>query len=108
MPADPVLARELKSLQEEVTAAQRQHQTAALATPAGGGTSTAAPTAAIDSGTPETIADELAVRDQLAELVQQVTDFFQDAEKNIAAHPAESVIGALLLGILIGRVLGRG
>jgi ElaB/YqjD/DUF883 family membrane-anchored ribosome-binding protein len=27
--------------------------------------------------------------------------------KGIAAHPAQSVVGALLVGILIGRLLGR-
>jgi hypothetical protein len=29
------------------------------------------------------------------------------AEKGIEAHPAQSVVGALLVGILIGRLLGR-
>jgi hypothetical protein len=29
------------------------------------------------------------------------------AEKGIAAHPAQSVVDALLVGILIGRLPGR-
>ncbi len=62
----------------------------------------------IAAAAPEEAAEEGALRDQLGELVDQVTQFFEDAEKNIAAHPAESVIAALLLGILIGRLLGRG
>ncbi len=40
-----------------------------------------------------------------AELVDEVTTFFEEAEKNIAAHPAESVVGALLVGALIGLYL---
>ena len=34
--------------------------------------------------------------------------FFDEAEKTISAHPAQSVAGALLIGILIGRLTGRG
>ena len=45
--------------------------------------------------------------DQL-QLTNEVTHFFDEAEKNISAHPTQSVIGALLAGILIGRVLPRG
>jgi ElaB/YqjD/DUF883 family membrane-anchored ribosome-binding protein len=39
--------------------------------------------------------------------MKEATSFFDEAEKNIAAHPTESVVGALLVGILIGRLLGR-
>ena len=98
MPADLVLARELQTLQGEVAAARRQPPPSAAAS--------AAP-AAVSAVAPEE-AEERALRDQLGELVDQVTQFFADAEKNIAAHPAESVVGALLVGILIGRLLGRG
>jgi ElaB/YqjD/DUF883 family membrane-anchored ribosome-binding protein len=97
--ADPVLSLELKSLQEEVAAAQREREASARPAPAA---------AAVAAAALEETADEKALRDQLGEFVDQVTQFFEDAEKNIAAHPAESVIGALLLGILIGRLLGRG
>ena len=37
----------------------------------------------------------------------QVTDPFEEAEKNIAAHPVQSVLSTLVVGILIGRLLGR-
>jgi hypothetical protein len=46
--------------------------------------------------------------DQLRQLTNEVTHFFAEAEKNISAHPTQSVIGALLVGILIGRLLPRG
>jgi ElaB/YqjD/DUF883 family membrane-anchored ribosome-binding protein len=50
--------------------------------------------------------DERELREQLRELADEVTHFFDQAEKNIAEHPSESVIGALVVGILIGRLLG--
>ena len=72
------------------------------------------PSAAAASGTtatppppPQEAAEEFELREQLRELVNQVTTFFDEAEKNIAAHPTESVVGALLVGVLIGRLLGR-
>jgi len=111
--ADRVLSHELKSLQEEVAAAHRQRQVPTSSSPAPDRTSAGdmpgadgAATAA--AAAPGQTAEERALRDQLGEFVDQVTQFFEDAEKNIATHPAESVIAALLLGILIGRLLGRG
>ena len=39
--------------------------------------------------------------------MDEIKNFFAETEKNISAHPGQSVIGALLVGILIGRLLGR-
>jgi hypothetical protein len=36
-----------------------------------------------------------------------VTEFFEEAEKNVSAHPAAHVIGGVGVGILIGRLPGR-
>lgn len=94
MAADPALSRELNSLREEVAAAQRERQPSAPASP--------------DPAAPPETAEERALRDQLGELFDHVAQFFEDAEKNIAAHPAESVVAALLVGILIGRLSRRG
>ncbi len=106
MAADAVVSRELKSLQEELSTSQRERVSP---TP----TPTSSPAAAA-SGTTSTpppplkeAAEESELREQLRELVNQVTTFFEEAEKNIAAHPTESVVGALLVGVLIGRLLGR-
>ena len=113
MPADLVLARELKSLQDEAVATQRDRQAQARPSrtadlTSAGETPMAQRTPAEPPLAPDETAEELAVRDQLRDLVDQVTQFFQNTENNIATHPAESVIAALLVGILIGRVLGRG
>ena len=56
---------------------------------------------------PQQTADEGELRDQLRQLTSEVTSFFDEAEKSISAHPTQSVVGALLVGILIGRLLGR-
>jgi len=98
MGADVVVSRELKSLQDEMSAAQRERSEVRAAPPA------AAPSAA---ESPHPAADEGELRDQLRELTSEATRFFDEAEKGISAHPTQSVVGALLVGILIGRLLGR-
>jgi len=98
MAADVVVSRELKSLQDEISTAQRERSAAsAVPRPA---------TPGATGPVPESV-DERELRDQLRELAGEVTSFFEDVEKNVSAHPTQSVIGAMLVGILIGRLLGR-
>jgi ElaB/YqjD/DUF883 family membrane-anchored ribosome-binding protein len=47
------------------------------------------------------------LRDQLGQFANELTNLFAEAEKGLSAHPTQSVVGALLVGILIGRLLGR-
>jgi ElaB/YqjD/DUF883 family membrane-anchored ribosome-binding protein len=98
MPVDAVVSRELKSLQEELSTSQRERSVA----PA----NTTGATAAAAEPAKETV-EEHELRNQLREFVDEITEFFQEAEKSISAHPTESVVGALLVGILIGWMLGR-
>ncbi len=98
MAADVVVARELKSLQEELSVSQKERAAASSAAPA----PLPIPAEPVTE-TPE----ERELRDQLRELANEVTNYFGEAEKTISAHPTESVVGALLVGILIGRLLGR-
>lgn len=100
MAMDAVVSRELKSLQEELSTSQQGRVAPAPAPAAATGGSTATPP-------PEETTAERELREQLRELVNEVTTYFDEAEKNIAAHPTESVVGALLVGVLIGRLLGR-
>jgi ElaB/YqjD/DUF883 family membrane-anchored ribosome-binding protein len=95
VPADPLLSRELRSLQEELSTSQRER------------VPPAAPPARPEEQRAADVAEEQRLRDQLREFVDEVTNFFEQAEKNISTHPTESVVGALLVGILIGRLLGR-
>lgn len=102
MATDAVVSRELKSLQEELAASQREHISPIppAAAAADGATATPPPP-------PQEAAEERELREQLRELVNEVTTFFEETERNIAAHPTQSVVGALLVGVLIGRLLGR-
>ena len=106
MSADPVLSRELKSLREELrqrrsgnvpfsprTASQKPpfRQAPALARRIGD--------SAASARRPEESSAEQELRSQLRDLVKEITDFVNDAENNISAHPAMSVVAAMLLGI---------
>ena len=98
MAADVVVSREIKSLQDELLAGQRERLAAAPVSPP----------APLSSAEPiKESADERELRDHLRELVNEATSFFAEAEKNISEHPTQSVVGAMLVGILIGRLLGR-
>jgi hypothetical protein len=92
MAEDAVVSRELKLLQEELSTSQRER--AVASTPAS--TLPVAPTALAEPR--KETAEEKELRDQLRELLSEVTDFFAEAEKNISAHPAQSVVGAFLVG----------
>jgi len=100
MATDAVVARELKALQEELSIPQRGASPAASPAPPAD-----APAAAAVS--PQETAEEREAREYLRELASEATRFFEEAEKNIAMHPTQSVVGALLVGILIGSLLGR-
>jgi ElaB/YqjD/DUF883 family membrane-anchored ribosome-binding protein len=45
--------------------------------------------------------------DQLHTLAREISAVAEDTEKGVASHPFTSVLGALVLGILIGRVIHR-
>jgi len=102
MATDAVVSRELKSLQDELSTSQR-----ARVSPVPPPAAAASGTTVTPASPPNEAAEESEVREQLRELVNEVTSFFEEAEKSVSAHPAQSVISALLVGILIGRLLGR-
>ncbi len=105
--ADPVVARELKSLHEELAASQRARRAPPPDHPAAADAKVARAAAAVPAEALEEAADEQELRGEFREFVDEVTKFFEDAEKNVAAHPTASVVGALVVGILIGRLLAR-
>jgi ElaB/YqjD/DUF883 family membrane-anchored ribosome-binding protein len=98
---DSVLLHELRSLREEISSSQKQRLSrAAERAPAGDelAGSAAPPIEAIE---------ERRLDGELREFVDAIKEFAQDAEKNASAHPAATAVSAMLLGILIGRLLGR-
>ena len=101
MGTDVLVSRELKSLQDELAAAKMDRPTASEAAAAPAVGPAAAPQA------PQTPAEEVELQDYLRQLADEVTELFGKAETSISAHPTQSVAGALLVGILIGRLLGR-
>ena len=59
---------------------------------------------------PEETAEESPVdglMDQMRTLAQEISAFAEDTEKGVVNHPLTSVLGALVLGILIGRLFHR-
>ncbi|MGY3534605.1 DUF883 C-terminal domain-containing protein [Bradyrhizobium embrapense] len=99
MATDVLISRELKSLQDELASAKNNRtavveQSAAASPPPASATAASAP-------------DEAELQGYLRQLADEVTELFGEAEKSISAHPTQSVAGALVVGILIGRLLGR-
>lgn len=92
----PVLSRELKSPQEELSASQRE-RLAPPPSPSEGRTA-AASAKPVPAAPPQEAAEEPYMREQLGGFVSDVEKFFEEAEKNISTHPTESVVGALLVG----------
>ena len=99
MAADSIMSRELRSLQEELSATRMTRAAIRIAQPE--------PPPSLSNEPIQENPDLRELRDQFHELANGVAEFFDGAEKYIAAHPAQSVIGALLVGILIGRLLPR-
>ena len=101
MAADAVISRELESLHQEVSASQRGRPM---------------PHVKPDPTSGEAGAQAIPLEDPApqqqngagSKFVDAVTEFFEEAEKNVSAHPAAHVIGGVVVGILIGRLLGRG
>ena len=100
MTADAVLSRELKSLQEELSASHRERLSPADRTSTSGAT-------AARASQPENTAEEQQLRAELREFVNVITESVEEAEKKVSENPTASVVGAMVVGILIGRLLGR-
>lgn len=100
MAADAALSRELKSLQEELSASQREHPSPPIHPDAVSGGKAA------KTSQPEATAQEQQLHGALGKFVDAITEFVEGAEKNVSAHPAANVIGGIVVGILIGRLLG--
>lgn len=107
MAADPVLSRELRYLQDEIVASQRARASPPLDHPTVSDAKAPLEAAAVPASQSTDTAEEEKLRGEFREFLDEATAFFEEAEKNVSAHPAASMVGALVVGILIGRLLGR-
>jgi len=101
MAAEAVISHELESLHQEVSASRRERPIPHVKPD---------PTSR-EAGAQTIPLDDPAPQQQYGagnKFVDAVTEFFEEAEKNVSAHPAAHVIGGVVVGILIGRLLGRG
>ena len=90
---DSNLRAEIEALRREIDAVRVQH----------GSMNT-------DSETkPHPSSDQSATNlaDQLSDLASEISTFAEDPEQGVMNHPLTSVLGALVLGILIGRTIHR-
>jgi len=96
MVADADVSRGSQSLQEELSASQREHPSAP-ADPVSASAGTAPQTSRLKD-----TADEQQLHGTVGKFIEAITEFFEEAEKNVSAHPAAHVIGGIVVGILIG------
>ncbi len=101
MSHDSVLMRELKSLREEISSSQKERLSRLADRAPAGGEAAKSPVQPIEA------IEERRLDGELRDLVDGIKEFVQDAEKNATAHPAATAVGAMVVGILIGRLLGR-
>ena len=103
MSADLLLSCELKSLQEEI-ATQRRRPLRSAGRPASsvGAGAGAVAIGAAPASRPEESAAEQQSRRQLHDLIKEITDSVEEAERNISARPSMSIVAAMLLGIAMG------
>ncbi len=100
MTADAVLARELAALKDELSVSPRQRRSPP-ADREQAAENTVQPPPADATG------EERQAAEQLGDFVDSIREFVEEAEHNVSAHPVASIAGALLLGIVIGRLLGK-
>ena len=105
--------RELQSLREELSGARREQSSpgapppSVAQPPAGGAEPSANGSEGVAASPPKGATERDRLGEEIGDLMNELTEFFDEAEKNIVAHPAATAIGALVVGLIIGRLLQR-
>ena len=103
--------RELQSLRDELSTARRERPSPAVSPPSSpqpdAGISVAAANGSAAADPPKGAAEQDQRGEDIHELVNEATKFFEEAEKNMYAHPATVAISALVVGMFIGWMLRR-
>ncbi|HME86397.1 MAG TPA: hypothetical protein VKG91_18090 [Roseiarcus sp.] len=101
---------ELQSLREELSTAGRARQPKSAPSPA-----TAEPraedlkraTGPAAAAAPDGATDSETLRDEISELMSEAVRFLEERESDMGAHPVAIAIGGIVVGLIIGRMLGR-
>ena len=101
MVADAEVSPEPQPLHEELSTSQQEHPSP----PADPASVSAATTP--QTGQPVDAAGEQQLHGTVGKFIEAITEFFEEAEEDVSAHPAAHVIGGIVVGILIGRLVGR-
>jgi hypothetical protein len=94
--ADATFAQELESLHQKLASLHRKPRSQPADRPAAKRTDRHAKTA-----------EEHGLHKEVLEFIKLIADYVEEAKGNVSSHPSASVLGAMLVGILIGRLLGR-
>ena|SRR5208337_2113240 len=104
MASKSAMLEELQSLREELSTARRARKPQAAPSPA---MAEPVPTGSMAAAAPDGAADSEKLHDQIGELMSESARFLEEREKDIGAHPLAIAIGGIVVGMIIGRMLGR-
>ena len=96
MTANAILTHELDSLHEKVASLHRKRKS-----------QPPDPPAAKRIDRQQKTAEDHGLHKEILEFIKLIANYVQEAKGNVSAHPSASVLGAMVIGILIGRLLGR-
>jgi ElaB/YqjD/DUF883 family membrane-anchored ribosome-binding protein len=94
--ADTMLSHELDSLHDKLVALHHRRRSASAERPVGR-----------KADRPTKTAEEQGFHGEILEFVRLIAAYVQEAKDNVSNHPGGGVLGAMVVGILIGRLLGR-
>jgi ElaB/YqjD/DUF883 family membrane-anchored ribosome-binding protein len=94
--ANAILTHELDSLHQKLASLHRKRKSQPPDRPA-----------AKRTDRPQKTAEEHGLHTEVLEFIKLIANYVEEAKENVSAHPAGSVLGAMVVGILIGRLLGR-
>ena len=104
MASKSAMLEELQSLREGLSTARRARKSKGAPSPVA---AEPAPTGSVAAAAPDGAADSEKLHDQIGELMNEAARFLEEREKDIGAHPVAIAIGGIVVGMIIGRMLGR-
>ncbi len=111
MASKSAMLEELQSLRNELSTARwaqrpRDSSSPATAEPRAEDQKLAA-TGPAAVAAPDAAANSEKERDEIGELMNEAARFLEERESEIGAHPVAIAIGGIIVGMIIGRMLGR-